>query len=423
MGKGKDMIQEWKPDIWTKLYVFSLCLLVYAGANVSWLSVVSLRLLYFVVLAFAIIKMMQKGVSVSSKKIIWLLVWFIYGLMVVVTHNVGFNGFIHQIFVFLVISSVILLSIDEMKYLLKALTVCFVVILVVSIPAWILYLLGVPLPHTGPHYHENGFHVYYNYFFFTTSAKVTSSDYSRFSSVFLEPGQMATPCMFLFHINTKEGRFFRFENIVMLVAVVMSFSLIAYGLLIVSLVANQIRGVRHNNGIAILTIIILAGLTIYFVNHEENAVNELILSRLEFNEEEGTISGYNRTTEDFDIRFDNMMNTSNKYFGIHDEENLDWITNTSGYKKFIVLHGIVGLTLLMLLMLILLWDNFNGASLVFIIMVVVAFFVRNLLTSTLWLSITIIGMYILGRSQNTKNTRCSDISDLNRQQALPIEEK
>lgn len=387
------MLQEWKPNFLHKLYAYSLCLLVYTAADVSWLFVIPRPPLYFLVSILAIIKVVRNGIYVTPKKILWILVWFVFNLIIIVFTGSIVSQLFRLVYV-LIMASVILMSLDEMKYLLKILTNCFVFILVVSIPPWILYLTGVPLPHTGPHY-PNDFHIYYDYFFFTADAKVYSSDYSRFSSVFLEPGQMATPCMFLFHINTKEGKFFRFKNIVMLVGVLMSYSLIAYGLLVVSLVVNQMF--RNRNGItfAILTISILAGLSIYFLNNEENAVNRLIISRLEYEEEEGNISGYNRTNEDFDIRFNQMMKTSDKYFGMH-EENLSWTTNTSGYKKFIVHYGIVGFAIVLFLMLVLLLDNKKKSALIYCTMVIVAFLVRDMLTTPLWMTCAIIGMYIMG---------------------------
>ena len=75
----------------------------------------------------------------------------------------------------------------------------------------------------------------------------------------------------------------------------------------------------------------------------------------------------------------------------------NWTTNASGYKKFIVHNGIVGLALVLILMVILWWDNSNFRALAFVTMAIVAFFVRDLLTSLLWLTITVIGMYILGK--------------------------
>lgn len=293
----------------------------------------------------------------------------------------------------MIMASVIWLSFDEMKYLLKILTNCFIIILIVSIPAWILYLMGVPLAYTGPHYHENGYHVYYDYYYFTTQVNTGLSDYYRFSSVFLEPGQMATPCAFLFHLNSKENKIFQFKNVIMIIAIVMSFSLIAYGLLLTSLVVNRMEG-KYRIPALVVTLLVIVGLGQYFISHEDNAVNALIVSRLEYSEET-TISGYNRTNDYFEARYDELMQSQDKYFGIHNQ-SLDWTKNTSGYKKFIVKQGIVGFAIVMGMMLVLWWDNRNRSALIYGIMVVISFLVRDMLTTPLWLTCAIIGMYVLG---------------------------
>ncbi len=404
------MLQEWKPDFLNKLYVYSLCLLAYTAADISWLFVIPRPILYILVSVLAIINAIRKGIYVSPKKFIWILVWFVFNLIIIIVSTGSLIFSLFRLVYFLIMTSVILMSLDEMKYLLKVLTNCFVFILVVSIPPWILYLIGVPLPHTGPHY-PNDFHIYYDYFFFTVDAKVNTSVYNRFSSVFLEPGQMATPCIFLFHLNTKEGRLFRFKNIVMLVGILMSYSLVAYGLLIVSLVVNQTQRNRNRVFYVILTISILAGLSIYFINNEENAVNRFIISRLEYNEEEGNISGYNRTNEYFDYRYDQMMKTSSKYFGMH-EENLSWTTNTSGYKKFIVHNGIVGFAIVLFMMLILLLDNQKRSALVYCILVIVAFLVRDMLTTPLWMTCAIIGMYLMGEDTEKVKYSSQTVTDI-----------
>lgn len=403
------MLQEWKPDFLNKLYVYSLCLLAYTAADISWLFVIPRPILYILVSVLAIINAIRKGIYVSPKKFIWILAWFVFNLIIIVFTGSIISQLFRLVYV-LIMTSVILMSLDEMKYLLKVLTNCFVFILVVSIPPWILYLIGVPLPHTGPHY-PNDFHIYYDYFFFTVDAKVDKSVYNRFSSVFLEPGQMATPCIFLFHLNTKEGRLFRFKNIVMLVGILMSYSLVAYGLLVVSLVVNQTQRNRNRVFYVILTISILAGLSIYFINNEENAVNRFIISRLEYNEEEGNISGYNRTNEYFDYRYDQMMKTSSKYFGMH-EENLSWTTNTSGYKKFIVHNGIVGFAIVLFMMLILLLDNQKRSALVYCILVIVAFLVRDMLTTPLWMTCAIIGMYLMGEDTEKVKYSSQTVTDI-----------
>ena len=141
----------------------------------------------------------------------------------------------------------------------------------------------------------------------------------------------------------------------MIIAIIMSFSLIAYGLILVSLVVNRMGSSRFRVPAIILTLSLIVGLGYYFTSHEENAVYALIVSRLQY-DEENTISGYNRTGDYFDSRYDNLMRSKDKYFGIHDQ-SLDWTTNASGYKKFIVKNGIVGFAIVMIMMLVLLLDN------------------------------------------------------------------
>ncbi len=402
MVSASNLQQVWKPDLLTKLYVFSVCLLIYAVAEVSWLMSIPRQPLYVLVSVLALIKMVQKGTSFSKGRIGFILVWFIYCMMSIIVNSGTFFQALYYILLFLTMSSVVILSVDEMKYLLKVITNCFVVILVISIFGWVLYLIGFPLSYTGPHYHQNGFHVYYDYFFFTVGSSSTV-EYQRFSSVFLEPGQMATPCAFLFHLNTRNDRIFRFRNMIMLVAIIMSFSLVAYGLLLFSIVANLLTrsNSKYTFPIMVVTLSLFGGLYWYFSTNEDTAVYARIISRLEYDEESNTISGYNRTGENFEIHYANLMQSSDKYFGARDQltEGNNWTVQASGYKKFIVYHGIVGFSLVLLLMLMLFWNNRSMASLVYVLIVVVAFLVRDLLTSPLWLTLAVIGTYIIGSEE------------------------
>lgn len=402
MVSASNLQQVWKPDLLTKLYVFSVCLLIYAVAEVSWLMSIPRQPLYVLVSVLALIKMVQKGACFSKGRISFILVWFIYCMICIIVNSGTFFQVLYYILLFLTMSSVVILSVDEMKYLLKVITNCFVVILVISIFGWVLYLIGFPLSYTGPHYHQNGFHVYYDYFFFTVGSSSTL-EYQRFSSVFLEPGQMATPCAFLFHLNTRNDRIFRFRNMIMLVAIIMSFSLVAYGLLLFSIVANLLTrsNSKYTFPIMVVTLSLFGGLYWYFSTNEDTAVYARIISRLEYDEESNTISGYNRTGENFEIHYANLMQSSEKYFGARDQltEGNNWTVQASGYKKFIVYHGIVGFSLVLLLMLMLFWNNRSMASLVYVLIVVVAFLVRDLLTSPLWLTLAVIGTYIIGSEE------------------------
>lgn len=402
MVSASNLQQVWKPDLLTKLYVFSVCLLIYAVAEVSWLMSIPRQPLYILVSVLALIKMVQKGASFSKGRIGFILVWFIYCMMSIFVIRGNIFLALYYILLFFTMSSVVMLTVDEMKYLLKVITNCFVVILVISIFGWVLYLIGFSLPYTGPIYHSNGYHIYYDYYFFTTQANL-GGNYERFSSVFLEPGQMATPCAFLFHLNTRNDRIFRFRNVIMLVAIIMSLSLIAYGLLLFSIVANQLTrsNSRYKVPTMVVTLSLLGGLFLYFSTNEDTAIYARIISRLEYDEESNTISGYNRTGDNFEIHYANLMQSSDKYFGARDQltEGNNWTVQASGYKKFIVNHGIVGLAIVLLLMLMLFWNNRSMASLVYVLIVVVAFLVRDLLTSPLWLTLAVIGTYIIGSEE------------------------
>lgn len=394
------MEQVWIPDRLSKFYAFSMCLMVFTTAEVSWLMGVPRPIVYILAFLSSAIIIKKKGACFSTNRILWIFIWFAYNMLYFFLGSVEIMHFCYCMMFFFFTSAVLILPLSEMRYLLKAITTCFVVILSVSLVGWILFLSGVPLPHEGPIFHSNNFHVYFDYYFFTT--QVSRGEYMRFSSVFLEPGQMATPCVFLFHLNTRNEKIFCYKNMIMLVSIIMSFSLISYGLLILSLISNAIARNKFSRNKMVwltMTLFVLGGLAWYFISHENNAVHKLIVSRLEYDEESNKISGYNRTGENFEFEYAMLMNTSDKYFGIQNklsgkEEN--WTTKASGYKKFIVFHGIVGLAIVLLLLLILFWDNCSKASLVFFVMVFLAFWVRNMLTTPLWLTITIVGMYIIG---------------------------
>ena len=124
------MIQAWKPDILTRLYVYSLCLLVYAAADVSWLFAIPRQPLYLLAFALSIVKATRSGMFSSPKKIIWIFTWFVFNVIIICVFRGTLVSQLFRLLFFSIMTSVILLSLDEMKYLLKVLTICFVVILV-----------------------------------------------------------------------------------------------------------------------------------------------------------------------------------------------------------------------------------------------------------------------------------------------------
>ena len=400
------MQQEHNIASFTKLYALSLFVYVLAMYDVTWLNKVPVTLLRGFIILVCFLKMF----GISSLRIprntvlpiTLLLVYSVYSI--VITHSGDPFVTIRYAAVFISMSSLFLLTDDEKLYVLRVFTDGFVVILLISLLGWILFLLGVNLPHSGLILHSNGFHEYYDYYFFRVSASGVESDFPRFQSIFLEPGQLATPCVFLFYLNSFENKVFGRKNLVLLVAIILSFSLISYGLMLISFVTIAwTKGARWKVPLTIIVVLVIGGVYYLASSSEDNAIYALILSRLEY-DEETIISGNNRTADVFNLYYADFINSNDKYFGIHNKlsSGYDWTNNSSGYKKFIVHDGIVGMVIFMTLIITMFLKNRNAKTLMFFIILVLAFLVRNLLQNPMWLSIAILGFYLLGNENNLK---------------------
>lgn len=399
------MQQEQKIPGFTKFYALSMLVYVLAQYDVTWLYNVSTLFIRVFIILVCLLKMHSSSMKMEKRQVFPILLLLMYCMYsIIVTHN-GDNFVVVRYFaVFVSMASIFLLSKEERMYTLKVFVNGFVIILCISFFGWVLYLLGVDLPHSNLIYHQNGFHEYYDYYFFRISSHGVESDFPRFESIFLEPGQLATPCVFLFFLNSFESKTFGIKNLVLLTAIILSFSLIAYGLILISFVAIAWnKGARFRVPMTIIVVLIIGSVYYFASSSEDSAVNRLILSRLEY-DEETIISGNNRTADVFDKNYSIFMKSNDKYFGIHKElsSGYNWANNSSGYKKFIVHEGIVGLVILLGFITTMFLKNRNANTLVFFIILVMAFVVRNLLQNPLWLSMAILGFYLLGNENNLK---------------------
>lgn len=383
----------------TRFYAFCMLLYVLAVYDVTWLDFLSYSSpIRFFIIVVSIMKIMGSRRTLQNSRMAPIVFLLLYCLYCIIATLGSFYLSINYLSLFVSMTSIIMLNVEEKKYLLDLFTKAFVVIMVISLIGWIPYLLGVNLPHTSLIYHRNDFHEYYDYYLFRVSYVSSIGFFPRFQSIFLEPGQMATPCMFLFFLNAMEGNVFSFKNIVLLLSILLSFSLIAYGLLVFSLVVIPwFKGKKFRLPLTIGVVGAIVGATFFFLSNEDSVVNTLILSRLGY-DDESLITGNNRTSGEFDLMFDSFMRSGDKFFGIRNKliSGNDWTTNSSGLKKFIVHFGLVGLSLGMLMILSLYRKNKNKKTLAFLVILVTAFVVRNLLFGALWLSIAILGFSTLG---------------------------
>lgn len=387
------------------LWAYSVCFYVIIMANVSWGWGFPRRLLMAYIAIISLLKLETVSSWIPKKTAVHIGSIALYALLTIFIWN---NGELERIFnssVFLILMTSILLARNEEKrFLLTSMTNCFVVMLLISIPAWILFLIGVPLPHSGE-FQPDDFHLVINYKFFLLSVR-TLQIFPRFQSIFLEPGQFATPCAFLYFLN---GANFSRKNILFLIAILLSFSLIAYGLIILAFISSRMFNSKKNRVLkTVLSVVVVAGISFYFSSSEngDDPITALIVNRLQYDEDKG-LTGNNRTGSYFESQYAKVLSSDDRYWGIHQqlEKGEDWTYNASGYKKVIVHRGIIGLAVILLVLILLFWFNRNLATLSFFVIVLLAYLVRDLLMSPLWLSIVIIGFYLLYETDKEKTDK------------------
>ena len=356
-----------------------------------------LFLLSFVPFFFFYIFSQKIGVSQKNFSLIFF-VGLLYFLLFIKHPNNGLFRLIVMCGGWLNIASIILLSAKDKCKLLDIITNFIIVILIISSIGWILYLCGYGIPVYEYVDMHNDQHYLNNHFVFYDNAERDIFSIPRFRSVFIEPGQLATPCVYLFF--ARGGQFKDWKNIVLLISILLSFSLAGYVVLFLGIILNLIF-VRRNVGIIKLLVLFSVMGTISFsiikAANEDNPLYSLIFERLEYDEETG-ISGNDRSDTVFDVNFNKFVNSGDILFGIGDEMaegEVNWANHASGIKKYLVNFGIVGVVTMILLTLLLLRMNYCRATLVFFIVIWTAYIVRDLLQSQFWLILAILGFFNL----------------------------
>lgn len=241
---------------------------------------------------------------------------------------------------------VLSMSISE-KIKLKEVTMrIFAAILAVSILFYILFIVGFWFSYSVlDHPTNKTYNGFANFYFFILPIRFYSLDFLRFSSVFTEPGHLGMMCALYLYVNEYEVK--KWYNMVMLIALLLSFSFAAYVLLLLGWMI-YIWCKRKNIKSAIISVLVVlfcsCSLELYTSdNFSSGIVSTLILNRMEYDEERG-ISGNNRNDEKFMAYYESFSNTEDYFFGIGKEKYslLFDSTQNSSYKTFILQYGIIG---------------------------------------------------------------------------------
>ena len=212
--------------------------------------------------------------------------------------------------------------------------------LIISILFFFLHFIGVNLPNVSV---ERGNYSYTNFFFFLLDDReLWNILIPRFNSVFLEPGHMGTTIIML--LATQIGKWKKWYNVVLFVALLMSFSLAAY-CLGVMLLFLRLWIMRRKIFLKVLGLvsflaIIVGGSFVY--NDGDNMLNNLIVMRLEVSDTGDDFKGNNRVSENFEKEFESFLNSSDVLFG-REMDYEGW--GNSGYRVYIYDYGMAGFAL------------------------------------------------------------------------------
>ena len=319
-------------------------LIVYFSSMQAWFlwpiaSYMSVIASMFIIPAMLLSQQTSRPLFIRNDFIVPLLAYLFLAYYQVVNRGYNLNAYISVLFNVVVFFALFRYDTKCFRKLARKLSKCMAVLLIGSISFFLLYLLGFPLPHENLVYGDN-FYSFTNYYFFLIDDRQLFAFFPRFQSVFLEPIYMGSAAALL--LQTQRGSWRKWYCIVLLIALLISFSLAGYIYLVTILFLNM--WVRRKRMFAkiILSLVVLSSLVAgaFFYNKGDNLVHDLILLRLEV--DDGEMAGNNRVTTGFEADYEKFWDSADIFFGREKENEF----GDSGYKVFIYTNGLVGLALL-----------------------------------------------------------------------------
>lgn len=284
------------------------------------------------------------------------------------TQGQNINAYIIRIFYIISFYAFFRVKLEELKRFFDILAKGMGGFLIVSMFSFLLYLIGFPLPSTDASYAD--LYSFTNYYLFLIDDRSLFIIIPRFQSIFVEPGHLGT--MLVMILFTQVGKWKRWYNVSMIIAMLISFSLAAYGLFVgVVFLGLWVRGrqfIKKTLYAIALFAIITAGS--FYYNGGDNLLHDLIILRLEV--DDGEMAGDNRVTDDFKADYESLLQSSDVLFGR--ERNKEAFGN-SGFRVFIYDYGLVGVALLVLFYLISLFNPENKKAVTAVLIIALLNFI------------------------------------------------
>lgn len=297
---------------------------------------------FFSGLALLLSATMEKPVLTRNDYLPSMFVYLLLSFYLLLVNQGNFFGYVSVFFYSVVFVALFKIPQDSLLKLMTVLCKVMAVLLAVSMPFYLLYVSGFPLPSVNAQF-QDGYYTFSNYFFFLIDDRSIMKIIPRFQSVFLEPGHLGTATVLL--LMTQCGRWKRWYNVILLVATLMSFSLAAYVLLVFIIFLHLWMKRKHFVSKLLMVLALLVGIAVgsFFYNDGDNLLHDLIMIRLEV--EDGEMEGNNRVSDYFAAEYEDFLQSSDVFLGRDMDKG---IFGNSGYKVYIYENGLVGLLLVII---------------------------------------------------------------------------
>lgn len=241
---------------------------------------------------------------------------------------------------------------DENKYFIKVYSYLLSFILTISLFFFILYLFG--LWNSSVKLYQPGYKYFLNYKFFIVVYDGRSINFfTRFQSVFTEPGHLGMITALLLYANGYNLK--RKSNIILLVSCLLTFSLAAYVLLVGGVILYKFFAAKKKT-IAIVFLFCAGSIGVfavktYYTLYPETVASKLLISRLLPDSKKG-FAGNNRNTSTFNTYYKAFIKQGGVDVVIGEGDDIVKIKfptgGNSSYKNFFLMYGVMGIFLLMI---------------------------------------------------------------------------
>lgn len=283
--------------------------------------------------------------------------------------------------VIIILPFIILFNNEERKLFLKWTINIFSILFFISLVAFAIKMFVYELPHTEIKNSNAYYPPFLNYYFF-----VIQEDWgllTRFQGMITEPGHVGMISSLLLYVNRYSLK--KWQNFIMTISLIWSFSLAGYLLYIIGLslflISKSKNPVKIFARFIFLIIILISTIKIISTVYPNSMVYELIISRLEFDETKG-IKGNNRNTGLFEQTYNQFKNTQYYYQGMPTSLYAQKFSGTanSSYKTFVMSNGILGLLSLIFFIIGLVIAFPSRLGIGFMILIIISFIQRPYFT-------------------------------------------